>query len=367
MRSLYIHVPFCDRKCFYCSFIVSIGQRPLFNSYIDALTKEARQYKGATIETIYIGGGTPTLLERVQMEKLFVMIRENFHFSDGIEWTMEANPEGMNARKARWLKEMGVNRISLGVQTLNEKYLTYLGRNHNRQKALEAFDGTREAGFKNINVDMMFGFADQTSDELRKDLEEITRFNSEHISVYSLSVEENSRFYAKKISLPDDPIQTDQCLLVMKTLEEKGFAQYEISNFSKPGKMSQHNRNYWTGGEYIGLGVGAHSHIHGKRFWNVPRLNKYMAHIQEKGSAVESFELLTGEQRMIETLLFGLRMNAGVDLNKLEQRFHWSLDGERRRRVNAFVQEGLLVWDGAVLKTTQQGRLLLDELCARLI
>jgi len=366
MNTLYIHIPFCKQKCFYCSFVVSIGQAHRIDLYLDCLEKEAMSYRGETISAIYIGGGTPTLISEQQLKKLFKIIHKNFKFSTECEWTIEANPEGLDHSKLKYLKNEGVNRISLGVQSLNDKYLNYLGRNHDSLTAIHAFEQIRETGFDNVNVDLMISFPKQTMEELAKDVSALTQLGSEHLSLYALTIEENSKFYAQNIRSQDDHDQAQQYKFVCDALGEKGFKQYEISNFSKPSKASKHNLNYWQGGHYIGLGVGAHSHQDARRSWNVSKLNEYISCIQKGLSVKGGSEELTPYTKMKEIVLFGLRMNCGVNIKQVKDRFGCFLGEEQQKKIDQFIENGFFVEERGILKTSVKGRLVLDELCAQL-
>jgi len=367
MKSLYIHIPFCERKCFYCSFVVSIGQNHRVDLYLDCLEHEARFYKGESIDTIYIGGGTPTLMAENQLKRLFHIIREYFLFPIDIEWTIEANPEGLNNSKLLLMKKEGINRISLGVQSFNNKYLKYLGRNHDSALAIKTFTEIKKAGFDNINVDLMFSFPNQTIAELKKDVEALKELECDHLSLYTLTIEKNSKFYAQKIQLADNQNQAKQYMFVCDALKQNGFEQYEVSNFAKPAKISKHNVNYWDGGHYIGLGVGAHSHIGARRFWNISRTMEYISRMQKGHSVQEGYEELSQSDKMKEVLLFGLRMNRGINKNQMEERFGCFLDDEQQKKIDQFVQEGFLIREKECYRTSCKGRLVLDELCAQLI
>jgi oxygen-independent coproporphyrinogen-3 oxidase len=367
MISLYIHIPFCERKCYFCSFVVSIGQEKRIDAYLECLVKEAIPYRGAALRTIYIGGGTPSLLQPPQLIRLREIIQENFQYSPETEMTIEANPEGLSRDKAEFLFHLGFNRVSLGVQSLNDRYLKFLGRTHDSRTAIQAHETLRQAGFLNINLDLMYGFPQQTNQDIIDDLQAIAALGSEHLSLYALTVEEHSRFFVKNLSLPEPQKQAKQYLVISQGLEKYGFRQYEISNFAKPGYESKHNRVYWIGGNYIGLGVGAHSHIDGRRFWNVPRLSEYMSRINKDVSPLEGEEVLSSRQHFVETVLFGLRMNEGVALQEMEDRFQCTFVSDQKKRIDEFIQEGFLKWEDGRLKASSHGRLLLDELCARLI
>ena len=366
MTSLYAHIPFCEQKCFYCSFVVSIGQRHRVDDYLDCLSLEAKRYQGTECASVFLGGGTPSYLEADQLKRLFRIVEENFSLRPDAEYTIEANPESLDAAKLETLCSCGVNRISLGVQSFHPHYLKYLGRNHDQQKARETYHAIRDAGFANVSLDLMFGFPKQTFAEIEQDVEMLTTLKSDHVSLYMLNLEENSRFYAQKIQLPDDDLQVKQYAMVLAGLERAGYRQYEISNFAKPGKESRHNLNYWQGGEYIGLGVGAHSYKDGKLFWNVSRLNVYMEKIRERGCALDGSQQLDAHGQLKQAVLIGLRMNRGVRVEAVEQALHCSLSEEERERIEHFIRHGFFVRENGYLKATQKGRLVLDELCSQL-
>ncbi|HPN88326.1 MAG TPA: radical SAM family heme chaperone HemW [Candidatus Omnitrophota bacterium] len=366
LMTLYIHIPFCYKKCRYCSFAVFVAHQDYIEGYLECLSKESARYRGQKVKTIYIGGGTPSYLSIKQLEKLFSIIRDNFKFDKSIEWTFEANPESLDERKAIFLKNVGVNRLSLGVQTFQDKYLRYLGRNHSAGQSYQVYEILREAGFKNINLDFMYLFPGQTFDELKKDLKEIINLQSDHLSLYTLTIEKNSRFFVDKEKLPNEDVQARYYLDVKKELEKKAFKQYEISNFAKRGKQSAHNLNYWQGGNYIGLGVAAHSHISGKRFWNHAHLATYINMIKEKGNAQEGFEELSDYNRLKESLLFGLRMNKGIKIIFLEKYYKARLTNEDWAMIQRLQKEKFLICHRGFLKITQKGQLVLDELCGYL-
>jgi oxygen-independent coproporphyrinogen-3 oxidase len=302
-----------------------------------------------------------------QLRKLFSIIHKYFRILPGSELTIESNPEGLEHSKLALLKEEGVTRISLGVQSLNDRYLKYLGRNHDSSMAMKTFHRIREAGFDNVNVDLMFAFPNQTIDELERDVDAVLRLNSDHLSLYTLTVEEHSRFFAQGIQLQDGRDQAKQYALVCDRLDRAGFTQYEVSNFAKAGKVSQHNLHYWQGGEYIGLGIGAHSYVEAKRFWNVTRLNDYISRMQRNSSVEAGCEQLTPFDQLKEAVLFGLRMNEGIDLQRIEKRFGCSLRDDQQKKLAELVRGGFLAREKNYLKTSAKGRLVLDELCVQLI
>lgn len=365
--SLYVHVPFCRKKCFYCSFPVAVAGKVSIEKYLQCLLKEIKLCKVKSLKTIYIGGGTPSYFNDGQLMNLFKLIRSDFKFSQDVEFTIEVNPEDINDNKVRLLKEYGINRISLGAQSFNDHYLKYLGRTHGTDDIYASFDRLRKGGFDNINLDMMYSFPRQTLQEIKRDLKSLVSLTPEHVSYYSLTIEEQSRFYVKGVQMPDKHKQAKAYEQVRYFLEENGLRQYEVSNFAKPGKASQHNLNYWLGGNYFGVGMGAHSHCNGRRSWNVSRLKEYLQRMEANNPPEEGNECLSPEKRFKEALLFGLRMNQGVDIRKLEDRFHYCLKKEENEKVDCFVEDGLLNSSKGIIKVTNKGRLVLDEISARLI
>jgi oxygen-independent coproporphyrinogen-3 oxidase len=364
---LYVHIPFCKKKCPYCSFVVSIGQEQRMDSYLEALSKEASVYRGQKIDTVYIGGGTPSRLAVVQIEQLFETLRNNFKISPSAETTFEVNPDDALDDKLKALKRFGVNRISLGIQSFNNSYLKFLGRVHDADKAIAAYDNIRKSGYKNISVDLMFTFPGQTQQQLEKDLETLVSLKSNHVSIYALTIEEKSRFFVEKITLPPDSIQEQHFNLVVDFLNQAGFKQYEVSNFARKGYESKHNFNYWRGGDYIGLGIGAHSHQNGVRFWNIDNLFKYIELLGEGKPVIKEQETLGAKKRMIEVLLFGLRTSDGVRLKRILEKFKTELSDEQTLVLNELIKEKYLIQTKDHLKTSKKGMRVLDEISRRLI
>ena len=367
MKSLYVHIPFCVSKCLFCSFVISVGQAQRVDDYIDALETEATRYQGMPIDTVYLGGGTPTFLDERQIGRVVDIVRRNFKTDQAVEWTIEANPENLDGSKAQFLHSMGFNRISIGIQTFDERYLKFLGRNHGRDLALKAYGHARQGGFKNINVDLMFGFPGQTSDELALDVGTLASLQSEHVSLYSLTIEEKSRFYAQQLKLDDQEHLARQYVLICGLLEKSGFNQYEVSNFSRPEYQSVHNSNYWNGSQYVGLGIGAHGFLNNRRYWNVTKLQEYLSCMKASGDAVEGFEDLAPETRLMERILFGLRKNEGIYIKEIEEDIGIELDEQRASKIEEFIADGFLIRKKDRIMTTMKGRLVLDELSGKLI
>jgi len=366
MNSLYVHIPFCENKCPYCSFVVSVATHHVA-SYLHALKREMSFYAKQKVYSIYIGGGTPTILNSSQLRFLMESIRERFEFSSQTEVSIEANPEALSLSKMKLLKRLGVNRVSLGVQSFNKKYLKFLGRNHTSARALESFSLLRASGFKNINIDLMYGFSGQSVREVEEDILQMCALDCEHASFYSLSIEKGSLFFTKRIRLNEEKKQVAYFLSILKFLKRCQFQQYEISNFSKKGKESVHNIHYWTGGNYIGIGVGAHSHVEGNRYSNVLSVIQYIGAITRGKRAEAGREKLDLSDRFIESLLFGLRMNEGVDVLALEERYGFKMQEKNKKIIDSLLEEKFLEYNGSRLRVTDKGRIVLDEICARMI
>ncbi len=367
MTSLYLHIPFCRKKCLYCSFCVYVGQLKHADRYVLCLAKESCGRDIGRVATVYAGGGTPSLFTDSHCGALAEAVLNNFDLTECREFSFEINPEDVTPAKAKHWREMGVNRASLGVQTFSDVLLKKLGRGHDRGQAVRAYDILREAGFDNISLDLMTGLPGQGPEVTAKDISVIKRLACDHVSVYCLSVEPRSHYFVQKVALAQEDVQAEQYSQVCGLLEEAGYAQYEISNFSRPGKQSLHNINYWRGGNYWGLGVAAHSHFDGRRSWNTDRLKDYLRLIEASGSAKAGEEILTPEKRLTEALLFGLRMNEGVDVAACEKRFGTGLSRDRKERIGQFVGQGWLEEEAGRLKATASGRLILDELAGYLV
>lgn len=353
--AIYIHIPFCSHKCLFCSFAIAVAQTHKIDQYIDCLEKEIKAYQAKEIQSVYLGGGTPSMFSCEQLIRLMNIVRKNFKLHESCEITMEANPEGIAEEKVRVMKDLGVNRISLGVQSLNDRYLKFLGRKHDSTQAVRAYEILRKEKFTNINLDLMYAFPSQTQEELEHDVRSIAALGSEHLSLYTLTIEPHSRFYANAVKLDDEEKIAQGYLSIMRWLREYGFQQYEVSNFSKKGFQCRHNKNYWAGGRYLGLGMGAHGFIENRRYWNSSKLQGYL----EDPLKPEGFEDLDENTIRIEKLIFGLRMNEGVD-QKL-------ILADKKDAIERLIREGFLEITEDRLMVTDQGRLVLDEIAVRLV
>lgn len=326
--SLYLHIPFCKKKCAYCDF-VSLAKSPEYQEkYISALIKEfetssitASNYN---IDTVYIGGGTPSFLSYESIDRLLFALHSNFDLSKVREFTFECNPESLDESKLRLLKKYEINRISLGLQSADEYELIFLRRSHNFDTFLNSYKLIRKEGFKNVSVDLMFAIPTQTLLSLSQSLEKVVALSPEHISCYSLIIEEDtlmSRWINEGKANPvDDDLYVDMYRFLIEFLEKNGYDQYEISNFSKSGFESLHNSAYWIRQDYLGLGVSSHSLINNSRFSNVNNVDEYMLRLLASKSPIDenSLEKLDEKDIINESIFLGLRMNKGIKFSEFK-------------------------------------------------
>ena len=346
MRGLYIHIPFCLRKCPYCDFNSYAGAQRYENEYFAALQKEAADFAGESIDTVYIGGGTPSITKAYNICGFIDFLRGNFNISPNAEITIEANPATLTADKLKAYRAAGINRISIGVQSLHDDILKTLGRLHNSAEAAEAVMLAAECGFKNISCDFMFALPGQTAEMLTADLKQALRLPTTHISCYGLKVEKGTPFYESGIQPAEDEEYEKMYASATEVLESAGFNRYEISNFARAGAQSRHNLKYWHCEEYIGLGAGAHSYVNGIRYSNVCSIEKYI-----NGGGHENIETLTEHDRFVENLIMGMRLSGGVretvvqNLGNGERLEYFIKTGFVQRKGNniAFTQKGINV------------------------
>lgn len=319
VKSAYIHIPFCRQKCKYCSF-VSYTKINSFQSYISALLEDIdANYKGEFLNTLYFGGGTPSLINITSLKKII----NKFNFSEGAEITIELNPDDANLEYLKSLKNIGINRLSIGSQTFNDSILQLIGRRHNSKQIIEAVNLAKEAGFHNISLDLIYGLPNQTMEILKKDLDIFTSLEIQHISTYGLKIEENS-FWGKETpqNLPDDDSQADMYIEINKFLEEKGFLRYEISNFALPNFESKHNTNYWNNEEYYGFGVAAHGYVDGIRYSKTQLLDEYIKNPAEYSES----HLQSENEKLEEEIFLGFRKTAGINIELIQKKFGIDFD-----------------------------------------
>ncbi len=365
---LYVHIPFCAKKCGYCDFVSMVlkeeSQRPYVDQLIDEIRSQGRQYSDYYISTIYIGGGTPTLLKGTWIVNIMSAIYESFLVAASAEITIECNPGTVSVDKLKYYRQSGINRISIGLQSTVNEELKKLGRIHTFEDFLECFQMVREAGFTNTNVDLMSAIPNQTPATYKESLRRIVRLKPEHISVYSLILEPDTPFYRhyhnnakNREELADEDTERRMYHLARKYLTEHGYEQYEISNYAKPGYECRHNYGYWTGAEYLGLGLGAHSYVLGKRFHVEKSLPKYMKILMKKDltSCYQDIEDVDKAAGMEEFFFLGLRLTKGVNLEKFQEKFGEDPFVRCAVPIGKHIQLGLLEYKEPYLFLTEKG------------
>lgn len=377
MLGLYIHIPFCVRKCPYCGFFSTRYEKVIADEYLSALPLDiavhSRYLREQTIGSIYIGGGTPTTLSPDQFSRLFNIINEHVHLTAGAEITVEANPNTVTADSLFLLKRLGVTRLSIGIQSFSDEVLALLGRVHSANQAIAAVRAARDAGFGRIGIDLIFGVPGQTEEQWNNTLETATSFNPEHISAYSLSLDEGSQWYrdAKegRREPPDDDTTANMYGSAIQFLTSHGYHQYEISNFCIPGYECRHNINYWDRGEYLGLGPGAWSFIGNSRWANIADVDQYACRLRS-GITVRDHdrdETVNGEQAALEKLFLGLRRTSGVELADYGSLFGGGALDSLLSRIGDLERDGLVHIQKGTLVLTGRGMLLSNEVLSRFI
>ncbi|MBE7011668.1 MAG: oxygen-independent coproporphyrinogen III oxidase [Ruminococcaceae bacterium] len=319
MTGLYIHIPFCVKKCKYCDFNSYSGCESLYEDYFMCLEKEIEKYEDVLFDTVYIGGGTPTVPPNYLLIGLIEKIKNK---TEDCEITVECNPGTVMLTDFENLKSVGVNRISMGLQSADDEELEILGRVHSFSDFEESFKNARKAGFDNISLDIMFGLPEQNMEKLQRTLAEAVKFGAEHISCYCLKIEKGTPFYNMKLNLPDDDMSADMYDFCVSFLEENGYKRYEISNFAKNGKASRHNRKYWLMEEYVGIGAGAHSFLGDKRFSKIKNVKDYISAVKNGNDAVEELNPVGIQEKMSEFVFLGFRMTNGINEANFEKMFN---------------------------------------------
>ena len=337
---LYIHIPFCDKICNYCDFTAFQGANSKIKEYVEALKKEIelKGNKDFLIDSIFIGGGTPSFIDGKYIYDILEKLRENFTVLDNIEITIETNPKTFDEKKLEYYKKAKINRLSIGVQSFNDKILKELGRNHNSKEALESIELVKKFGF-DINLDLIFGYQSQTIDDILYDLEIVKNINPEHISYYALIIEEKTKFKslqnAGKLNFLDEEIERKMYHLIVEKLEEIGLNQYEVSNFAKIGKESVHNKKYWNCKEYLGLGISSHSYLNDERFSNTVNLAKYIKELQNGSIPVDFREKLDVSTKKFEYIIMNMRLKDGFLISDYNSFFESDFLEENKKAVES--------------------------------
>ena len=347
---LYVHIPFCVKKCGYCDFLSWCGTSEEKETYVQALLKEIESYRefarGYRVSTVFVGGGTPSVLEAGQMEGVLGNIQEVFELEKKPEITLEMNPGTVTEEKLQCYKENGVNRLSIGLQSVKNEKLEVLGRIHSYEEFLESYELARKAGFTNISVDLISSIPGQKLEEWKEELAALSALSPEHISVYQLIIEAETPFYEKYAEheelLPDEEESREIYLWTGSFLKEQGYEQYEISNYAKPGKESRHNLKYWERGDYLGLGLGAASMVRNIRMSNTKDMKTYLERCGQPKTMREDVQFLEEARQMEEFMFLGLRKTRGVSRKEFRRIFGHEMDMVYEKALHKCLENGML-------------------------
>jgi len=372
MAAIYLHIPFCYKKCAYCDFF-SVANTKNVEQFVSCLLKEMeiRKYflDNKKIQTIYFGGGTPSLLSPAQIEILMNGLHKYFSIDSNIEFTLEANPDDLNKNYLTDILSLGVNRLSIGIQSFQDKDLKLMKRRHTAQQAIECVLLAQESGFKNISVDLIYGLPDLKIHEWEENIKSALDLNIQHISAYHLTIEPNTLFkkwwQQNKITLPDDDESLNQFNLLKELTQKNGFLHYEISNFAKDGFLSLHNTNYWMGKKYLGLGPSAHSYNLSSRQWNISNLQVYLSEIS-KGILPNEIENLSLNEKYNDYILVSMRTMWGADIQKIENEFGASYKHHFLNKQKKYFEKGLLKKSGNRFILSDKALFISDQIISEL-
>ena len=363
---LYIHIPFCDRICNYCDFTAFQGANSKIKEYVEALKKEIEfeGNKNFLIDSIFIGGGTPSFIDGKYIFEILEKVKGNFTVLDNIEISIETNPKTFDEKKLEYYKSAKINRVSIGVQSFNDKILKELGRNHNSKEALESIELVKKFGF-DINLDLIFGYQSQTIEDILYDLEMVKNINPEHISYYALIIEEKTKFKALqnvgKLNFLDEETERKMYHLIVEKLEEMGMNQYEVSNFAKVGKESVHNKKYWNCKEYLGLGISAHSYLNDERFSNTVNLAKYIKELQNGNIPVDFREKLDMPTKKFEHIIMNMRLKEGFLISDYNRLFESDFLEENKKAVKIGLENNVVEIKDDRIYFTKKGFDIMDS------
>jgi oxygen-independent coproporphyrinogen-3 oxidase len=366
---LYIHIPFCLKKCIYCDFYSVSDSKFIIGAYMTALCKELEMRKEYTgkLGGIYIGGGTPSILKGKDIATIMDKIRSTCHISAAAEITSEANPGTLTESGIKGMLNAGINRISIGVQSLRDKELSLLGRMHDAAEAIAAVTTARKSGFGNISLDLIYGIPGQDLVSWKRTLEKIVSLHSEHISAYELTPEKNTVLYEQlekgRLHLPDEDEVAEMYYTAIDILTEAGYKHYEISNFALPNLQCRHNLNYWDRGEYLGIGAGAHSFLNGRRISNICDVRQYIHDVELGALPIAEETLLTRREEIEETLFLGLRKTDGFDIELIPA----DITEHLKEALDDLSHQGLLDLSGGHIKLTRKGLIICNSVIVRLM
>lgn len=372
---IYVHIPFCQKHCPYCDFAVVEGMLHAAPAYVDSLCEEIRQgaeryAPNPPVATIFFGGGTPSLLPAAQIGRILTTIREVFAVQPGAEITLEANPGPLRPRHLSGFRAAGITRLSIGVQTFNARGLDALGRLHTPAEGRQAIEHARAAGFGSVSADLIFGWQDQTLNDWRDDLRTAIALQPDHLSAYSLTVEEGTPLAHAVATgfatVADEDLYADMFQLADELLTGAGYTHYETSNYARPGHRSRHNCGYWVNGDYLGFGVGAHSHRRDRRFWNARDLHTYLANVRD-GSAERGSEMISEATARAETMFLGTRLAEGVSESAFFDRHARTVDAVYGHQIAEYVTRGVVTRSGGRIAIAPEAQLLADEIAVRFL
>jgi oxygen-independent coproporphyrinogen-3 oxidase len=366
---LYLHIPFCSSICNYCNFTRGLYDAALKEQYVAALLTEIHaKADGTTADTVYFGGGTPSLLEPSEVGRLVEMCRESFALSEAAEITLEANPETVTAERLQAFRDAGINRLSFGVQSFRDQELQRLSRLHSAARAREAVGMARAAGYQNVSLDLMMWLPQQSVADWLVSVDALIDLDPEHASLYLLEIYPNAplrdEMARSRWSVAPDDDAAEMYLQAMARLDAAGYTQYEISNVSRPGRQSRHNLKYWTDQEWLGFGCGAHSTRKGAREKNIASISEYNTAVRTGRSLVAERRTLCNQDRFEEAVFTGLRLTQGIRLGEVESRYGIDVWSRYGRELQPFVDRRLLIYDDGALRLTRDGMLLANEVMA---
>ncbi len=377
--ALYIHFPFCIKKCYYCDFYSVEENAARITAWLNGLKREVSLYASHAIvkdflfKTLYLGGGTPSILKPAQLEKLLCHVREKFSFDPQIETSMEVNPETVTLNKLKSYRDLGIHRLSIGIQSFDDRELKTLGRIHDAGRAVDCIRMAQDAGFKDIGLDLIFAIPGQTLASWTSNLRRAIESQAQHISIYGLTIERGTsmedRIRRGELRQLSDELQRAMYLEGIDMLVKNGYLHYEISNFAQPGHESLHNRMYWKGLSYLGLGPSAHSFWNSRRQWNIRDVGMYADRLKQNVLPVENFETLTIEQEMLEFILLNLRQHTGIDLRLFREKFQIDFLKKFENELDRIqsMKEALICFDNDRLRLTPHGFVLYDEILYKFV
>jgi len=370
---IYVHFPFCTSKCLYCDFNSYVNKNELQAKYLQSLVKEIKMYedKNLDIDTIFIGGGTPSFMFQGCISTVISAIKKSFNVLNDAEITIEGNPDSITLSKVREWKDSGINRVSVGLQTANNRLLKLIGRPHTKDDYIKAIDLIKSVGINNINTDCLIGLPRQKQSDVKYTLNLVNKLNCSHISVYSLILEENTPLFDlvnnKTLKLPKEEKTLGMYNYAYRTLKKYGFDRYEVSNFAKAGFECHHNQNTWKMHKYLGFGAGAHGFYLGKRYNNHYEIEEYIKALEDGNKPIENIDLIDNKELLEETIMLGLRTRDGIDLEKIKTEFGVDLKNTKEKEINYLLLNNLIILKGDSLIATDLGFTVLNKVILDLV